>query len=37
MMRSNLLADAGVVEHDVETAELLDGEVDGRLHVVGVG
>ena len=30
-------ADAGVVEHDVEPAELLDREVDGGLHLVGVG
>ena len=36
MMRSNLLPMPGVVEHDVEPAELLDREVDGRLHVVGV-
>ena len=31
-----LAADPRVVEHDVEAAELLDREVDRRLHVVGV-
>ena len=31
-----LAADPGVVEHDVEAAELLDREVDRCLHVVGV-
>ena len=30
-------ADPGVVAHDVEPAEALDREVDGRLHLVGVG
>ena len=30
-------ADPGVVAHDVEPAELLDREVDDRLHLVGVG
>ena len=29
--------DAGVVRHDVQAAEVLDGEVDQRLHLVGVG
>ena len=30
-------ADAGVVAHDVQPAEPLDGEVDRGLHLVGVG
>ena len=29
--------DAGVVRHHVQPAEVLDGEVDERLHLVGVG